>query len=108
MATVAFGMGLDSPNVCQLLHWGPPEDLEQYVQETGRGGCDGANTKCILCFSPKDLGSKCHVTAGMKTYCENTMECRRILLMRQLTVKTPTHLHLCCDVCATVCTCADC
>ena len=111
MAIVAFGMGLYSPNVCQLLHWGSPEDLEQYVQETGRGGRDGANTKCILYFSPKDLGSKCHVTAGMKAYCENTMECRRILLMRQFTeetVKTPTHLHLCCDVCATVCTCADC
>ena len=49
--------------------WAPKfseEGLEQYVQETGRGGHDGANTKCILYFSPKDLGSECHVTAGMK------------------------------------------
>ena len=83
VATVAFGMGLDSPNVRHILHWGPPEDLEQYVQETGRGGRDGAVTKCILYFSPKDLGPKHHVSAGMKMYCENTMECRRVLLMRE-------------------------
>ena len=44
-------MGLDSPDVRHILHWGPPEDLEQYVQETGRGGRDGAVTKCILYFS---------------------------------------------------------
>ena len=40
VATVAFSMGLDSPNVRRILHWGPPEDLEQYVQETGCGGRD--------------------------------------------------------------------
>ena len=111
VATIAFGMGLDSPNVRHVLHWEPPEDLEQYVQETGRGGCDGAMAKCILYFSPKDLRAKHHVTAGMEAYCENTVECRRVLLMRQFTeeiMKTPTHLHLCCDICTTVCTCADC
>lgn len=94
MATVAFGMGLDSPNVRRVLHWGPPEDLEQYVQETGRGGRDGAVAKCILFFSPKDLGG---ITAGMKAYCENMVECRRILV-RQFTeeiVKTPTYVVMC-------------
>ena len=111
VATVAFGMGLDSPNVHHIIHWRPPDDLEQYVQETGYGGRDGANAKCVLYFSPKDLGAKHHVTAGMTTYCENTVECCRVLLMRQFTeeiVGNPTHLHLCYDVCATVCTCSDC
>ena len=66
----------------------------------------------ILYFSPKDLGPKHHVSAGMQKYCKNTMECHQVLLMWELTqeiVKTPTNLHLCCDIiCATVCTCADC
>ena len=99
VATIAFGMGLGSPNIRHVLHWTPPEDLEQYVQETDCGGRDGAMAKCILHFSPKDLGAKHHVTAGMKAYFENTVECHRVLLMWQFTeeiVKTPTHLHLCC------------
>lgn len=111
VATVAFGMGLDSPNVRHIVHWGPPEDLELYVQETGRGGRDGHTTKCVLYFSPKDFGGTSHISPDMKTYCENTVQCRRNLLMRQFTeeqVKSPEYLHLCCDICATVCTCSVC
>ena len=38
---VAFGMGLDCTDVCQVIHVGAPDDVESYIQETGRGGCDG-------------------------------------------------------------------
>ena len=42
IATVAFGMGLDSPNVRKVTHWGASSDIESYIQETGRAGMDGS------------------------------------------------------------------
>jgi hypothetical protein len=81
-----FGMGLNSPNVRYIYHWGPPD-----LEEIGHGGCDGATAKCILYFSPRDSCAKHHVTAGMKSYCGNTVECRRILLMQQSMRKSWKH-----------------
>jgi ATP-dependent DNA helicase RecQ len=55
VATSAFGMGIDKPDIRYIVHYQAPGSLEQYVQEVGRAGRDGRPAHCILLFDPADL-----------------------------------------------------
>ena len=107
IVTIAFGMGIDCPNVRRVIHWGSPQDIESYMQETGRAGRDGLSSTAELFCSVQD--SIKFTDDKMKDYCKlKSGQCRRLYLLQEFDHIVKTVDCKCCDLCATKCVCELC
>lgn len=95
-ATVAFGMGVNCPDVRTVIHVGPPDDIESYIQETGRSGRDGHPSTAILLT--KQLRHS--IDKDMKEYCISATCRRQFLFSRMEGYVHSTLLENCCDICS--------
>ena len=113
-ATIAFGMGINKPNVRYVIHYDLPKNIEGYYQETGRAGRDGLPGDCLLLFSPGDIAKQTHFIEEITDAHEQTLArtqlrrivhyaegagCRRVELLEYFGEKFDVSLCGACDNC---------
>jgi len=92
VGTLAFGLGINKPDVRAVIHLSLPKSLEQYYQEAGRAGRDGQPADCVLLWQKKDLGLLAHFIQQTEDPAERQRAWERYHVMRDF-VETPACRH---------------
>lgn len=106
-ATVALGMGINLQDVNMVVHYGAPHSLEDYFQESGRGGRSGGDAVSTVYWKPVDCPVRKkpttvrdHELISVRRYVENSTVCRRKWLLDYFDVQHNAEVSRCCDNCS--------
>ena len=102
--TNAAGMGVNYKGIRYVINYGPPQEMDTFVQHVGRAGRDGTQSTHLLMYHGRQLRN---VDKDMLTYIKSTT-CRRASLLQpyEATVSKDQVPHLCCDLCESTCKCS--